>query len=172
MPVFRSILARVNRGPVRPPLLGDLETGVMNHIWARSEGDAKTVYTAIGKRRGITLNTIQSTLKRLFEKGLLERDKVSHAHVYRARVSREEFHRGLLGEIVGSLMMHGQADAVLSAFVALTERAGPEHLARLEVLVAERRREPERCSAHAVSPTRSAPRSGPRSRRRNEPSGA
>lgn len=36
--------------------------------------------------------------------------------------------------------MHGQADAVVSAFVDLTERAGPEHLARLEALVAERRR--------------------------------
>lgn len=111
----------------------------MTYLWSGGEGDAKAVHTALGKRRGITLSTIQSTLKRLFEKGLLERDKVSHAHVYRARVSREEFHRGLLGELVGDLM-HGQADAVVSAFVDLTERAGPEHLARLEALVAERRR--------------------------------
>ncbi|MBK7772846.1 MAG: BlaI/MecI/CopY family transcriptional regulator [Sandaracinaceae bacterium] len=112
----------------------------MNQLWTAGEGDAKAVHTALGKRRGITLNTIQSTLKRLFEKGLLERDKVSHAHIYRARVSREEFHRGLLGELVGDLM-HGQADAVVAAFVDLTERAGPEHLERLEALVAERRRE-------------------------------
>ena len=117
-------------GRVRPPLLGDLESG---------EGAAKEVHAALGKRRGITLNTIQSTLKRLFEKRLLERDKVSHAHIYRARMSREEFHRGLLGELVGDLM-HGQADAVVAAFVDLTERAGPEHLARLEAMVAERRR--------------------------------
>lgn len=110
----------------------------MNQLWTVGEGDAKAVHSALGKRRGITLNTIQSTLKRLFEKGLLERDKVSHAHIYRARLSREEFHRGLLGDLVGNLM-HGQADAVVAAFVDLTERAGPEHLARLEALVAERR---------------------------------
>ena len=126
--------------PIRPQLLGELETAVMAHLWADGEGDAKAVHVAIGKRRGITLNTIQSTLKRLFEKGLLERDKVSHAHVYRAQVTREEFHRSLLGELVGNLMDR-QAEVVVSAFVDLAERAGPEHLARLEALVAVRRRE-------------------------------
>lgn len=117
----------------------------MNHLWSGGDGEAKAVHLALGKRRGITLNTIQSTLKRLFEKNLLDRAKVSHAHVYRTRVSREEFHRGLVGELVGELM-RGQADAVVSAFVDLTERAGPEHLARLEALVAERRRKIERGS--------------------------
>lgn len=124
---------------LRPPLLGELETAVMNHLWSGGEGDAKAVHSALGKRRGITLNTIQSTLKRLFEKDLLERDKISHAHVYRARVSREEFHRGLLGELVEDLMQR-HADSLVSAFVDITERAGPEHLARLEALVAERRK--------------------------------
>ena len=128
----------MHRGPIRPPLLGELETAVMNHLWSGVGRDAKAVHAALGKRRGITLNTIQSTLKRLFEKGLCARDKVSHAHVYRARVSREEFHRDLLEELVGN-MMHGHADAVVSAFVDLAERAGPEHLARLESLVADRR---------------------------------
>jgi predicted transcriptional regulator len=85
------------------------------------------------------LNTVQSTLKRLFEKGLLVRDKVSHAHVYRVKVTREEFHRELLGEIVGGLMDR-EGDVMMSAFVDLAEQAGPEHLARLESLVAERRR--------------------------------
>jgi hypothetical protein len=35
--------------------------------------------------------------------------------------------------------MRGEASAMVSAFVDLTERAGPEHLARLEAMVAERR---------------------------------
>ena len=126
-------------GPVRPPFLGELETAVMAHLWSQGEGDAKAVHSALGKQRGITLNTVQSTLKRLYEKGLLARDKVSHAHVYSPRVGRDEFQRGALGELIGELM-GGRADAMLSAFVELTERAGPEHLDRLERLVAERRR--------------------------------
>jgi predicted transcriptional regulator len=126
-------------GPVRAPLLGDLEASVMEFLWDGGEGEAKSVHRALGKRRGITLNTIQSTLKRLFEKGLLERDKVSHAHVYRPAADRETFQRGALGQLIGRLL-GGEADAMVSAFVDLTERAGPKHLERLEKLVAERRR--------------------------------
>lgn len=111
----------------------------MAYLWSGGEGEAKSVHTSLGISRGITLSTIQSTLKRLFEKGLLERDKVSHAHVYRPRLSRAAFHRDLLGELVADLM-DGQADVVVAAFVDVAENAGPEHLARLETLVAERRR--------------------------------
>jgi predicted transcriptional regulator len=125
-------------GPVRPPWLGELETAVMDHLWAGGEGDAKAVHAALGRRRGITLNTVQSTLKRLYEKALLSRDKVSHAHVYRPRVSRQDFQRGLLDHLVTEVM-GGEASAMVSAFVDLTERAGPEHLERLEAMVAERR---------------------------------
>lgn len=121
------------------PLLGELETAVMEFLWNGGEGEAKAVHRSLGQARGITLNTIQSTLKRLYEKELLERDKVSHAHVYRPKVSRDEFQRGVLGGVVQELM-GGQADAMVAAFVDLTERAGPEHLAHLEALVAARRR--------------------------------
>lgn len=129
----------MSAGSIRPPVLGELESSVMNHLWSSGEGDVKTVHAALGRRRGITLNTIQSTLKRLFEKGLLEREKVSHAHIYRPSLSREAFHRGLLGELVGNMMM-GQSDMVVAAFVDLVERAGPDHLAALEAMVAERRK--------------------------------
>jgi predicted transcriptional regulator len=130
----------MSKGPVRPPLLGELETAVMNHLWSGGDGDAKAVHDKLGKRRGITLNTVQSTLKRLFEKDLLTRDKVSHAHVYRPRVTREEFHRGLLDDLVGGMMRQG-GEAIVSAFVDLADRAGPSTLARLEELVAARRKQ-------------------------------
>lgn len=129
----------MSKGPIRPPLLGELETAVMNHLWSGGDGEAKDVHAALGKKRGITLNTVQSTLKRLFEKGLLARDKVSHAHVYRARITRADFHRDLLNELVGDLMHQG-ADSLVSAFVDLADRAGPSTLARLEKLVTARRR--------------------------------
>lgn len=129
--------------PVRPPWLGELESAVMDYLWAGGDGEAKAVHQALGERRGITVNTIQSTLKRLYEKALLARDKVSHAHVYRPRISREDFQRGLLDQLVTELM-RGEASAMVSAFVDLTERAGPEHLARLEAMVAERRLAPSK----------------------------
>jgi predicted transcriptional regulator len=130
----------MSQGPFRAPLLGDLERAAMAHFWRRGPGDAKDVHSELGAPRGITLNTIQSTLKRLFEKGLLERDKVSHAHVYRARVSEADYHRTALSDVVDELM-RGRTDAMVAAFVDLADAAGPEPLARLERLVAERRKE-------------------------------
>lgn len=119
--------------------LGDLERSVLDLLWRSGAADAKAVHAALGVRRGIGLNTIQSTLKRLFDKGLLARDKVSHAHVYRPRSSRAEFHRARL-DAIARQVGRGDAGAMVSAFVDFAERAGEEHLAELERLVAERRR--------------------------------
>ena len=130
----------MSQQPLQLSPLGELESAVMNHVWATGEGEAKAVHAALGAPRGITVNTIQSTLKRLFEKGLLERHKVSHAYLYRARVTREAFHQGLISRLVGQ-MVNGQADALVTAFVDLTERAGLDQLERLEALVAERLRQ-------------------------------
>jgi predicted transcriptional regulator len=121
----------------RPPFLGDLELAVMDHLWSRGGQDAKQVHRAIGRGRRITLNTIQSTLKRLFEKGLLDREKVSHAHVYSPCITRADFHRGALQEVVDRLM-GGRSDAMLSAFIGVAEQVGQEQLEQLEKLVADR----------------------------------
>lgn len=120
--------------------LGDLEAAVLEHLWKRGPADAKEVHDALGKDRGITLNTVQSALKRLYEKRLLDRDKVSHAHVYRAKVTRGELSREVLGDVVERLM-GSEASSMVAAFVDLVDWAGEEHLDELARLVAERRRE-------------------------------
>ncbi len=107
----------------------------MDLLWSEGAADPKAVHAALGPSRRITLNTIQSTLKRLFEKGLLVREKVSHAHLYRPASTREGYHRTLIGALAG-----GDPDSLVAAFVDMAERAGPEHLARLEALVAARRK--------------------------------
>lgn len=110
----------------------------MDHLWSSPEHlDAKSVHHTLGRPRRITLNTIQSTLKRLFEKGLLERDKVSHAHLYFPSLTRADFHRQVLKDVVETVM-HGEADAMLAAFVGVAESVGPEQLEQLELLVARR----------------------------------
>ncbi len=119
------------------PYLGELEVAVMEEIWARGPSDVKGVHERLGKRRGVVHNTVQSTMDRLYQKGLLERSKVSHAFVYSARLSRADVLEQAVAEVVDRLAgkRHG---AVLSAFVDLTEREGEESLRELERLVAER----------------------------------
>lgn len=119
--------------------LGELELAVLDVLWQRGESDVKDVHDLLGRPRGITLNTVQSTLKRLHEKGMLRRQKVSHAYLYAPAMTREDLHRLALRQVVERLM-DGEPGAMVSAFVDLTERAGAEHLERLEALVEARLR--------------------------------
>ncbi|MFL5264280.1 MAG: BlaI/MecI/CopY family transcriptional regulator [Anaeromyxobacteraceae bacterium] len=121
------------------PHLGDLETAVMEHVWRHGAGDVKAVHRAVGVRRRITHNTVQSTMERLFRKGLLAREKVSHAYVYSAALSRVDYGARLVQDIVTTVAGSAAPATVLSAFVDLAERTGDDGLARLEKLIAERR---------------------------------
>lgn len=122
------------------PQLGDLEFAVLEDIWSFGASDAKSVHARIGRSRSITLNTIQSTLERLFRKALLQREKISHAYQYSAKLSREE----LISKLVESAVLRvagSKPDALLAAFVDLAARADDDQLERLEKMIAQRRAE-------------------------------
>jgi predicted transcriptional regulator len=126
--------------PVPPlPRLGDLETAVLERLWAAGPSDVKAVHRSVGAPRHITLNTVQSAMERLFRKGLLAREKVSHAYVYSPRHSREELGARVVQDVVARLL-RGEAAPVLEAFVDLAARTDEGNLDRLELLIAQRRK--------------------------------
>lgn len=121
-----------------PTNLGELEMALLEYLWKSEAREVKQAYQVVGKPRQITLNTVQSAMKRLWEKGLLDRHKEGHAYVYTARVDR----RGLTEMMVSQLVDQvtgSQFEVALQAFVNLADRAGDDTLARLEQLVAARR---------------------------------
>jgi len=120
------------------PLLGELETAVLEHVWKVGEVDVKETHHAVGRERRITLNTVQSTLERLYRKDILTRERVSHAFRYRARLSREEFRAHAMASVAGDLK-GAQAEGVLAAFVDVAARADRSNLRRLEALIATAR---------------------------------
>jgi len=128
---------------VKRPYLGELETAVMEHLWHCDSGDAKSVHHKVGIKREISLNTIQSTLERLFRKKLLGRQKVGHAYVYSAAIQRGELMSRLINDVVNTLS-DGKSDYMLSAFVDFAARSDELSLDKLEQLIAERRAENSR----------------------------
>jgi predicted transcriptional regulator len=123
---------------VTRPYLGALEIAVLDALWRAGGRDAKSVHREVGVRRGISLNTVQSTLERLFRKGLLAREKVSHAFLYTPALERRELMVRLIGDLVETLSA-GRSEPMLAAFVDLAARVDEDNLARLEHLLAERR---------------------------------
>lgn len=136
-------MATVTPTPAHTPALGDLEIAVLKDIWNSGCSDVKSVHSRVGQARSITLNTVQSTLERLYRKGMLERNKSGHAYAYSAAVSCGELIQRLVESTV-SRVAGSQPEAWLSAFVDLAAKADELQLDRLEALIAQRRAELDR----------------------------
>lgn len=122
------------------PALGELELELIELLWARGEVDVTEGHAAIGKKRGITPNTVGSALERLHKKQLVTRRKVSHAYRYTARLGREEFAARRVLDAAGGIASLSDA-GLLSAFVDLVADVDDAALDRLEALIAEKRNE-------------------------------
>lgn len=115
--------------------LGELERSVLDFLWEVGSAAPGDVHARVGAPRRISVNTVSSALKRLFEKGLLTREKISHSYVYAAAVSRHELQRQLLQALADEFDDGG---GLLAAFVDLAEAEGEKTLRRLERMVAAR----------------------------------
>jgi predicted transcriptional regulator len=125
------------RGPGH--VLGELESAVMEVLWATPQQTVNEVEEKLARKRDIAHTTVLTTLDRMFRKGYLIRDKQGKAFVYSARYSRDEFERGMAQEVLGALLNHYRTPA-LSAFVDLVGEN--EHtLDQLEEMIREKRRQ-------------------------------
>lgn len=122
------------------PRLGELELAVLEHLWAESDADVHETHAAVGKNRGISPNTVGSALERLYRKGLLVREKVSHAYRYRAALDRETFRARRLVEAAGGLRALGKS-GLLAAFVDLVADSDEAALIELARLIKIKREE-------------------------------
>ena len=118
--------------------LGQLEEQVMDVVWREPEPLAvREVARRLGRRLAYT--TVMTTLDRLYKKGLLARTKDGNAYVYRASASRDEYHRRVVESAVSPLLARS-AGPVLAGFVDAALTVDRENLARLEAILAARKR--------------------------------
>ncbi len=119
-------------------VLGELEKRVLQYLWEVPEADAKQVHEALTKPKGGTLNTIQSTLERLFKKDLLSRQKMGHAYYYFAKVGKEELIAKLIHSVTGDFLSSDE-DGLIAAFTSVSAGLDDEKLSQLEELIQQQR---------------------------------
>jgi len=110
--------------------LGDLEIAVLEFVWREPGVSVKQAHAELGMERGVSLNTIQSTLDRLFRKQLLDREKISHAFHYSARLPREKLLAGLINDVLKRF--DNDRASSLAAFVEAAEQLDEDALLALE----------------------------------------
>lgn len=118
--------------------LGELEKQVLEYLWKTQPADAKQVHSYFEKNRGGSLNTIQSTLDRLFKKDLLGRIKNGHAFQYYPKVERHE----LIGQLIKTVTHDFVAEdenSVVAAFSSISSDLDEKQLDKLEAMIEQQR---------------------------------
>jgi predicted transcriptional regulator len=125
--------------------LFDLEADIMDVVWSNGwqEFSVGDVHDELQRARDIAYTTVMTTVSRLFDKGLLERERDGRKYVYRPTMSRDGFMRAMAREVLGSLPAAGRDEAVALRDERVAE-ADASELDRLEALIRARRDELKR----------------------------
>jgi predicted transcriptional regulator len=122
--------------------LHDLEATIMDVVWsgnleAFAVGD---VLAILERQREIAYTTVMTTLARLHDKGLLDRERDGKRFVYTAKLTREGFLEATAREVLDAAVGGHQAMAMLAEKVS---DASARELDDLEALIWKRRQELE-----------------------------
>lgn len=120
--------------------LHDLEATIMDVVWGKqlasfAVGD---VLAILEKQRDIAYTTVMTTVTRLYEKGILERERDGKRYLYSPKLSREEFLQSTAREVLDEAVGGHQAMAMLAEKVS---EASAGELDDLEALIQKRREE-------------------------------
>jgi predicted transcriptional regulator len=99
-------MARSPAPPV-PPALHELEAEIMEEVWRQGETTVKLVMDALNRKRKPprAYTTYMTVMRRLNDKGLLDRTRAGRQDSYAPRLSREEYQ-----ELRASAQVEGLVD--------------------------------------------------------------
>lgn len=121
--------------------LGDLESAVMELVWARPPSQAVTVreiWEALYPTRPIMYTTVMNTMTRLARKGLLTAERAGQAYHYRAALDRESFVDRFVGGALERLLVNF-GGATRARLARIDDPALQARLARLLETIERRR---------------------------------
>ncbi|HVE59257.1 MAG TPA: BlaI/MecI/CopY family transcriptional regulator [Pyrinomonadaceae bacterium] len=116
------------------PTSAELE--ILDLLWERGQATVREIHEIINERRKPTLyTTVLKTLQIMHEKGLVERDSASKAHVYRAKQTQDETQKNLVSDLLEKAF-RGSA-LKLVQHVLETKPASAAELVEIRKLIAE-----------------------------------
>ena len=121
--------------PAELPRPTDAELEILRVLWDREEATVREVHEAISKNRAAGYTTVLKLLQIMTDKGLVRRDESERAHVYRARLARQDTERQLVDDLVHRAFGGSASRLVMQALSG--RAASPEELAEIRKLLDE-----------------------------------
>jgi predicted transcriptional regulator len=121
-----------------PPVLHELEAEVMEEVWRREATTVREVMAALNEaaRAPRAYTTYMTVLRRLSDKGLLERTRSGRTDTYAPRLSREEYRQRRAGAQVDDLVDEF-GEVALAQFARRLEALDPAERRRLRRLAGQ-----------------------------------
>jgi predicted transcriptional regulator len=120
--------------------LHDLEAAIMDVVWSKQLASfaVADVLAVLEKQREIAYTTVMTTVTRLYEKGILARERDGKRYLYSPKLTREEFLQSTAREVLDEAVGGHQAMVMLAEKVS---EASAGELDDLEALIQKRREE-------------------------------
>ena len=121
------------RGVPRPT---DAELEILNVLWQRGASTVRDVPRAISRAKpNVGYTTVLKLMQIMAEKGLVRRDESQRAHVYEARLPREQTQRQLIGDLLERAFDGSATKLVMQALSA--KKTSAEELSTIREMLDE-----------------------------------
>ena len=111
----------------------DAELAILTVLWDRGQSTVRQVQEQLETSRGTGYTTTLKLMQIMLAKGLLKRDDSSHAHVYRAAITRGRTQKQLLGHLLDQAFDGSAKQLVMQALSS--RKSSPGELAEIKKLI-------------------------------------
>ncbi len=115
------------------PTTAELE--ILDVLWEREQATVREVHEAINLRKSTAYTTALKLMQIMTEKGLVERDDSSKAHIYKAKQPQEQTQKNLVSDLLEKAF-RGSA-LKLVQHVLETKPTSAEELKEIRKLISE-----------------------------------
>jgi len=115
--------------------LGPLEMEVLDVIWEMGQATSREVFEKMRERKRLGQSTVLTVLRRLSDRGILQRDAGGEVYLYSPVVPRHELGGKLVDDIV-SRIFAGSVEPVIAHLISRSDVKGLD-IERLRELHAE-----------------------------------
>lgn len=111
----------------------DAELAILRVLWDRKKATVREVHDALSASQHTGYTTVLKLMQIMTDKGLVERDESSRAHVYRPRMSAQKTKGQLVGDLLERAFGGATGELVMQALSS--KKATHEELTQIRELL-------------------------------------
>lgn len=117
----------------KTPKPTDAELSILRVLWRRGPSTVRDVYDELRRERPMVYTTVLKLMQIMTEKGLVRREELGRAHLYRASQSEENAQRRLVEDLLDRAFGGSAQQLILHALS--NRKASKEELAAIRRLL-------------------------------------